>query len=380
MPKVYTLRGRVDLDWSLSVGLRGMGGMTVHRRTFLKASAAAAAGGLAAPAVGTLTSAAVAAPQLDRVLARGMSLPWGIAFLPTGNALVTERASGDVYRVASSGGKTLVGTVDEAVDFGEGGLLGPAVAPTFATDSWVYFYVTTSSDNRIIRKQYDGNSLSTSEEVLLSGIARTNNGSMNHHGGRLAFGPDAKLYATTGDAGNGQRAQDDNSPNGKILRINPDGTVPADNPSPGNPMWSKGHRNVQGIAWDDSGQLWATEFGANDRDELNRIVKGHNYGWPVVEGGDGPGGPFHDPFVTWSPTSTCSPSGLAIVNGTAWVGALNGDCLWSVKLEGRNAGRKVRHFHNRFGRIRAVERVAGTDRLWITTSNGSRDKVIRIEV
>ena len=349
----------------------------LHRRTVLSSGLA---GGLAAGATSTATLLATeaSAVTVGKTLARGLVVPWGLAFLPNGDALVTERRSGHVHRVFREGGRRQVGTIDAAVDFGEGGLLGVAVAPTFARDRWVYFYLTTARDNRIVRKLFVRGELGRTQ-VLLSGIARSNGqGSDNHHGGRLAFGPSGHLFATTGDAALSSRSQDNSSPNGKILRLNADGSIPGDNPIRGNPMWTKGHRNVQGLAWDGRGRMWATELGQGTRDELNIIRRGRNYGWPDVEGGDG-SGPYNDPFVVWSPTSTCSPSGLAIAKGRAWVGALAGEALFSVRISGTRSRRKARHFHQRFGRIRTVEQ-APDGALWITTSNGSDDLVVRLLV
>jgi glucose/arabinose dehydrogenase len=304
------------------------------------------------------------------VLAHDLVVPWGLVFLPGGDALVGERMSGRVHRVSPSGGRHLVGTIGAAVPGGEAGLLGIAVAPTFPDDRWVYFYVSAAHDQRIIRKRYAGGKLGPAH-VLLSGIPR--GGTSNHNGGGLGFGPDGLLYASTGDARldtpgqtSGSVAQDPDSLAGKILRLTPDGSVPDGNPW-GNYAWSRGHRNVEGFTWNARGRMWATEFGENTRDELNRIVPGGNYGWPVVEGGDGPGG-FRDPFVTWHPTDICSPSGIAIMKGRAWVGALQGECLYSVRLTGPHAGRKVRHLHGSFGRLRTV-RNAPDGSLWITTSN-----------
>ncbi len=332
-------------------------------------------------------TAAAAAPKVGKVLARGLEVPWGLAFLPHGDALVAERNRGRVHRIDKHGGRTRVGTLPVVTDRGEGGLLGLAVSPTFADDRWVYFYLTTSEDNRVIRAKLTKGSLGP-PEVLLTGIGA----SVIHNGGRIAFGPSGHLFIGTGDNGHDLTApeseswaQDPDRLEGKILRINADGSVPDDNPF-GNPVWSLGHRNVQGLAWDGRGRMWATELGQSARDELNRIRKGRNYGWPVVEGGDG-AGRFADPFVTWQPTSTCSPSGVAIARGRAWVGALAGECLWSVRLNGKHKRKKVRHLHGDFGRIRTVEK-APDGSLWITTSNNDGrhtparhdDRVIRIVV
>ena len=211
---------------------------------------------------------------------------------------------------------------------GEGGLLGLAVSRNYARDGLVYAYYTGSRDNRIVRFKLGGR-----PRVIFSGIARVG----IHNGGRLAFGPDGKLYVGTGDAGDTAAAQDRRSPNGKILRLNPNGSVPADNPFRGSPVWSLGHRNVQGLAFDRSGRLWAPEFGESTFDEVNLIQKGRNYGWPVVEGRGTGGGRFVSPKVVW-PTSESSPSGAAIVGRDLFVGALAGRRLWRIPLDGTSAG------------------------------------------
>ncbi len=346
---------------------------TTSRRALLAAAAGAAA-------VALPPSEAVAAPRVGRVLARGLRVPWGLAFLPSGDALVSVRASGRVHRVSRHGGRRLVGRVPGVdPDAGEGGLLGLAVAATFAEDRWLYAYLTTTSDNRVVRMRYAGGRLGR-PQVLLAGIPRAT----RHNGGRLRFGPGGRLYASTGDAAEPDSAQDLGSLAGKILRINPDGSIPGSNPF-GTAVFSYGHRNVEGLAFDRRGRLWASELGENTRDEMNRIRSGGNYGWPEVEGGDG-AGPFRDPFVTWA-TSRCSPSGIAATGGYAYVGALRGEALWRVKLNPPRARRKVRFFHTRFGRVRTVEK-APDGSLWVTTSNRdgvhdhvpADDRVIRIRL
>ncbi len=343
----------------------------LDRRTLLTTAAAAATAGT----TGALLGAAPAAGAIrrGRTLARGLQIPWGLAFLPNGDALATERETARVHRVRRTGGRSLVGTiggVDLSAGAGEGGLLGVAVSPEFATDRRVFFYLTSGDDNRIISMRYVDGRL-RERRTLLSGIPRAS----SHNGGRLAFGPGGALFASTGDSQDANQAQDTDSLGGKILRLDPDGSPRAGNPFD-NYVWSYGHRNVQGLAWDGGGGMWATEFGASRTDELNRIRPGRNYGWPEVEGRDGPGG-YTDPFATWSPTSTCSPSGLAVTRGRAWLGALAGESLYSVVLAGPDAGRIRRHFRNDFGRVRAVA-AAPDGSLWITTSNGSDDKVIRL--
>jgi glucose/arabinose dehydrogenase len=352
----------------------------LDRRSLLKGGLAAA-GGLALGAAASGTAAA--AVRVERTLAHGLAVPWGIAFLPSGNALVGERDSGAIHVVRRSGGRHQVGHVDAFSQLsaaGESGLLGLALHPDFARNGWVYAYYSTRSDNRIVRMQYAGGRIG-SQHLVLAGIPM----SVHHNGGGVAFGPGGLLFASTGDAEDSSRAQNRSSLGGKTLRMTPTGGVPSGNPF-GNHVWSLGHRNVEGITFASDGTLWASEFGEKRTDELNRIVRGGNYGWPRVEGADGRGG-YRDPFAQWSPTSSCSPSGIAVANGRAWLGALQGECLFSVRLHGPHAGTKRKHLAGRYGRIRAVHR-APDGSLWIGTSNrdgratpGPRDdKVVRIAV
>jgi glucose/arabinose dehydrogenase len=325
-------------------------------------------------------SSAHAALGSPSVVATGLNVPWGLAFLPNGDALVSERATGRIKRIPAGGGtaRTVHRIQGVARNFGEGGMLGIAVSPNYSSDRLVYAYYTSSRDNRVVRFRLGGRS-----RTVVRGIQRAG----NHNGGRIAFGPDGNLYIATGDAGNRPSAQDRDSLNGKILRVRPDGSVPAGNPFSGSPVWSLGHRNVQGLAWDGSRRLWATEFGQDSRDEVNLIRKGGNYGWPSVEGqGDTQGGRFRNPLVTWSP-SQASPSGAAIVGSTLYVGALRGERLWQVPLNGASAGSPSPAFEGRFGRIRTVVRAPG-GRLWITTSNrdgygsarGGDDRILSVPI
>ena len=237
-----------------------------------------------------------------------------MAFLPGGDALVTERDSARLVRVTPSGEKTVVGRVPGVEPGGEGGLMGVAVSPGFSGDKRVYLYFTAASDNRVVRASYDGESLG-SLEPLVTGIPKAG----NHNGGRIEFGPDGMLYIATGDAGDSRLSQDKDSLGGKILRVTPDGKAAPGNPF-GNLVWTYGHRNVQGLAWDEEGRMYATEFGQNRFDEINRIEKGRNYGWPEVEGTGGREG-FTDPLLTWT-TDEASPSGLAYAGGSLWAAAL----------------------------------------------------------
>ncbi len=291
--------------------------------------------------------------------ASGLSVPWGLAFLPDGTALVGERGTARLLRVRAGEAPQVVGTVPGVSSGGEAGLLGLAVSPTYAQDRYVYAYFSAASDNRIVRFRLDA---LREQQVVLSGIARAN----IHNGGRIAFGPDGMLYAGVGDAANTSTSQNRQSLNGKILRMTPTGGVPADNPF-GNHVYSYGHRNVQGLAWDDEGNLYATEFGQSTFDEVNRIVAGGNYGWPVVEG-TGTNPAYRNPLVVWRP-SEASPSGAAYANGHLFAAALRGSRLWAVPLTpGGGAGTPVAELRGTYGRLRSV--ALGPDGwLWVTTSN-----------
>ena len=308
-------------------------------------------------------SGAALRPRVVGTIADGLEVPWGIDFLPDGSAVVTERDSTRVLRVFDDGTVEPIGTVDAAAPEGEGGLLGVAVSPTYDDDRLVYFYVTTSEDNRVVRAVFDadaGTAISD-PEVVLSGIP---NGFV-HDGGRLAFGPDGMLYVSTGETGQPTLAQDRDSLAGKILRITPGGDPAPGNPD-GSPVWSWGHRNVQGLAFDDDDRLWASEFGDSTWDELNRIEKGANYGWPEVEG-RGDSDDFTDPQVVWA-TENASPSGLAYLDGHVWMAALRGQRLWRVDVSTGQARDPQDFFVGEYGRMRTVV-VAPDGRLWVTTSN-----------
>jgi len=309
----------------------------------------------------TASASAAPHPQVAGTVVDAIAVPWGIAFLPEGGALVGARDTGELFLVGE-GTKELVGTLEvrsRLDEGGETGLLGLALDPGFADNRTVYAYLSTDEDNRVVRMTYDGDL--GAPEPILTGIAT----STHHNGGGLVFGPDGKLYVATGDAEDSASAQDTGSVNGKVLRMTPTGEVPAGNPFD-NLVWSYGHRNVEGITFDDQGRLWAAEFGDKGADELNQIRKGKNYGWPDVEGSDGRGG-FTDPLAEW-PVDQCSPSGIAIAQGRAWLGALQGECVWSVVLDGADAGKAQQHLAGDYGRIRSVA-LAPDGSLWVSTSN-----------
>jgi glucose/arabinose dehydrogenase len=314
-------------------------------------------------------SSATAPVPATTTIAKGLPLPWGLAFLPDGSALVTLRDQGEVLHIAEGTAPVSVGRIPGVVPTGEGGLLGIAVSPSFASDRTVFAYFTSANDNRVVRMTFNGKGFGPGR-VIVEGIAKAG----NHDGGRLAFGPDAYLYISTGDAGLREPAQDKRSLNGKILRVTADGAPAPGNPFPGSRIWSLGHRNVQGLAWDRTGTMYASEFGQNTWDELNRIEPGRNYGWPVVEGIAHRSG-FVDPIKQWA-TVDASPSGIAVgADGAIYMAALRGESLWRIPLTANGkAGTPQRLLQGRYGRLRTV--VSAPDgRLWLASSNVFRGTV-----
>jgi len=338
------------------------------------------------------TSAEPASPSSTGVATRsltdvvtGLDAPWGIAFLPSGDAVVTLRdqkrlelvsAEGEIRKITGPGADQLVDLVEPG---GEGGLLGVAVLDATGDEADLALYATTADDNRVLRATLSGTSLGTVRPIL-TGIRKAG----NHDGGQVAVGPDGFLYVTTGDAGHGADAQDEDSLNGKILRLTFDG-----DPAPGNPfgtaVWTLGHRNVQGIGWAPDGRMFAAEFGQNTWDELNLIEPGSNYGWPDVEGQAGTDG-FVDPLRQWA-TSDASPSGLAVTDDAVYLAALRGERLWRVPLTPDGAGEPQALLVGELGRLRAVA-PAPDGSLWLLTNNtdgrgtprAGDDRIARVEV
>ncbi|WP_439593983.1 PQQ-dependent sugar dehydrogenase [Microbacterium sp.] len=304
---------------------------------------------------GTTRSGAWSIGGEPTTLARRLAAPWSVVPLDGGGALVSERDSGLIRELTPNGALREAGVVPGVVSGGESGLHGLA-----RHDEWLYAYLGAESDNRVVRMPLTGEagSISLGEpEVILSGIPRNR----THNGGRIAFGPDGFLYIATGDAQDRDAAQDPASLGGKILRVTAEGDPAPDNPFE-SAVYSLGHRNVQGLAWTADGELWASEFGQDTWDELNRIEPGGNYGWPIVEGQVNDER-YLDPLLQWSP-SEASPSGIAAVGDTVFVAGLRGERLWAVDTA---TGAAVVAFAGQ-GRLR--DALAAPDgSLWVLTNN-----------
>jgi glucose/arabinose dehydrogenase len=309
------------------------------------------------------------------VLADNLEIPWAIDFLPDGKMIFTERPG----RVSVLDGDQvkIVGKINTTAS-GESGLLGIAVDPNFTQNHYIYLYYTKGNMNRVSRYVL-GDQLEN-ETVILDNIPAA----QVHDGGRIKFGPDGKLYVTTGDAQNSQSTQDVNTLNGKILRLNSDGSIPSDNPF-GNYVYSYGHRNPQGIAWGNNGIMYESEHGQTANDEINIIKKGSNYGWPTQQGNVTVPG-ITSPLRAYT-EFTLAPSGLAFYNNTLYVAGLRGNQLRKLTLaaDGKSILNEEAILGN-LGRIREVVEHDGY--LYISTSNrdgrglpqNGDDKIIRIKI
>ncbi|MGC5564739.1 PQQ-dependent sugar dehydrogenase [Streptomyces sp. FR-108] len=324
--------------------------------------------------------------KVVRTVTEGLKTPWGLAPLPEGGLLVSSRDEGTITLVDEKTGKqTEVGSVPGVAPGGEGGLMGLALSPTYASDHMVYAYFTSDSDNRVVRMQYDakrpaGERLGAPDTVF-RGIPK----GTNHNGGRIAFGPDKMLYVGTGETYVTELAQDKKSTGGKILRLTPEGEPAPGNPF-GSPVYSYGHRNVQGLAWDSKQRLFASEFGQDTWDELNHIKPGGNYGWPDVEG-KSDDSRYESPVDQWS-TDEASPSGIAYAKGSVWMAGLRGKRLWRIPLKGTQESAEPQAFlEGDYGRLRTVV-AAGGGKLWLVTSEtdgrgtpgGKDDRILELRV
>jgi glucose/arabinose dehydrogenase len=302
-------------------------------------------------------------------LASGLSIPWGIAPLPDGTALVTERDSKRIWLVGVGRTPRVVYTVTEAVPGGEGGLLGITPAPNFATSKVYFIYYTTATDNRVARLVYGSGARPV---PIVTGIPKAR----IHNGGGLIHKRGGYLFIGTGDTGDSSLAQNTSSLGGKVLKVDSNGRA-----APGNRwgrVFSIGHRNVQDLVFDQRWDaLWASELGQSARDEVNNIVNGANYGWPTCEGMCNDAR-FKNPAWTWTPAEA-SPSGITWAGDHFYVGALRGERVWKLTVSGRTVTSAVSTLVGTYGRVRGVQG-RGDGSLWITTSNGSgTDRVIRLQ-
>ncbi|GAC66261.1 PQQ-dependent sugar dehydrogenase [Gordonia soli] len=360
-------RHRIDRRHFLALGVAGGAAALVS----------ACAGDDARTTSGQASSTDAGGGSGVHTIATGLYVPWGIAFLRHGTALVSQRDEASIVAIAPDGSKRIVGDVAGVAPRGEGGLQGIAMAP--GDESVVFAYYTTDTDNRVATMTFDGERLGAPRPIL-TGL----DAAYNHHGGALLFDRDGSLFVSVGDAAQADVAQDTAALNGSILRIDRTGRPWPGNPF-GNEIWSYGHRNVEGMAFDAAGGLWATEFGANSTDELNLIRRGGNYGWPRFEG-DSDAPDVIAPEVTWT-TEEASPAGLAIVGERAYMGALRGERLWQIPLARTSTGSPAARYVGEYGRIRAVA-AAPDGSLWFGTSNtdgrgrasADDDQILRITV
>jgi len=307
-------------------------------------------------------------------VAENLEIPWEIAFAPDGRIFFTERVGN--LRVIENGQLNPEPVIILDVGTVEGGLLGLALDPNFEQNHFLYLYYTyfefPFTYNKVVRFTEKDNSL-LDEFILVDKIP----GAAIHDGGRLKFGPDEKLYITTGDAGNSNAAQDLNSLSGKILRINPDGTIPSDNPFADSMIFSYGHRNPQGLDWDPvTGKLVVTEHGPSAHDEINVVEAGKNYGWPKVVGGE------HDPQYidpilqtgedTWAPSGATFYDSKNIPEWTNkyFVATLRGGHLrmLDLNLEENQVIASEALFSNTYGRLRDAS-IGPDGNLYLLTSN-----------
>lgn len=313
-------------------------------------------------------------------VANNLEVPWEIVFLPNRDILLTERTGS--LKLISNGQTTTIAKISDVKVYGEGGLMGLALHPNFSSNHLIYIYYTYSGQNnqtlnRVVRYKFENNTLSE-QKTLVDKIP----GAIYHNGGRIKFGPDGFLYITTGDTLNPSLAQNTNSLAGKILRTTDEGKVVSDNPF-NNLVYSYGHRNPQGLAWNKQGRLWETEHGQSATDEVNIIVKGRNYGWPNIVGDQTKSG-MEAPLAQ-SGKETWAPAGAVFYNGSLFFGGLKGQALFQLKISNGNAI-ITKHLLEEYGRIRNV--VLGPDNLlYITTSNrdgrgnpnANDDRILRID-
>jgi len=335
---------------------------------------------------GTATS--TASIESIKVIAQNLEIPWDIAFLPDGDLLVTERP-GNLLRINPTSGEKISIAVPGVKHSSEGGLLGLALHPQFSQNSFIYVYYGVlaqngETKNQVVRYDFKNNSLQNAKSII-----ENIPGAIYHDGGRIQFGADGLLYITTGDATRSNIAQDLSSLGGKILRLNDDGTIPSGNPF-GTAVYSYGHRNPQGLAWDAQGRLWSTEHGRSGLlsglDEVNLIESGKNYGWPEIQGDETRTG-MVAPAMHSGARSTWAPASLAYYDGKLYFGGLIAEGLYEVTIAGNSVSNLQKYFDSEYGRIRTV-RFGPDGFLYMTTSNRDGrgevrtgdDKIIRVDL
>jgi len=314
------------------------------------------------------------------VLQKNLTIPWDVVFLPNGGMFVTQRSGELLYFFEEE--KVGEFEIEGVSHAGEGGLLGVVLHPDFEENNYFYLYLTTEGslgiENKVVRYKFEENEI-FEEEVIIEEIP----GGRTHNGGRMIFGPDGHLYIATGDAGETRFSQDIDSLAGKILRITDEGEIPQDNPFE-NEIYSYGHRNPQGLVWDEEGRLWSTEHGPTARDELNLIEAGKNYGWPEIRGDEEMEG-MESPVLHSGDDYTWAPSGMTFWENSLFWGGLRGQAIYEAKLEGEDVVEFVLHFEKEFGRIRNI--TVGPDGMFYILTNNTDgrgtpedddDKIIRI--
>lgn len=307
--------------------------------------------------------------KMLEVVASNLNTPWSLVILDNDNFLISERP-GDIKLIDKDGRAEIIGGIAEVRENGEGGLLGLAKHPDFSNNHYIYAYYTYVSSNgdrynKVIRFKYQDKKISDREDILDKIPAGT-----YHNGGRIKFGPDNYLYISTGDAQNSESAQNTSVLSGKILRVDDLGNIVSDNPFD-NEVYSYGHRNVQGLAWDDEGNLFASEHGRSGLlsgyDELNKIEKDYNYGWPDIQGDESREG-MQTPLSHSGPKTTWAPSGLAYKNGYIYFVGLRGAALYRVNVSNLEKIEVEEFFKSEYGRLRDVVSGEG-DYLYILTNN-----------